>query len=393
MLQLINFNLTVRVTLLTCTIIQSGESTLSANLNKLTRLGIVGCGRVSGVYLQCPQRYPGLEVVACASRDLGRAQARATEFKIPVACSIRELIDRPDIDIVVNISPPLAHTEVAIAALNAGKHVYNEKPIAVTTDDAKRVLDLAQQKGLRVGVAPDTFLGGGIQTCRKLIEEGAIGQPVAATAFFTSAGPEYRHPDPEFFYQRGGGPLFDMGPYYLTALIALLGPIRRVCGSARITFPTREIYSEPKRGSKIHVDVPTHISATIDFHSGPMATLVTSFDVRAAELPRIEIYGSTGTLSVPNPNTFGGPVKLWTAETQAWREVSLAFGYTENCRGLGIAELADAIAHNRSHLANGELGLHVLDVMEQILESSKVETHRHISTKCNRPMSLNLSTL
>jgi predicted dehydrogenase len=356
---------------------------VSPTEKRRTRLGIVGCGRVSGVYLQCPQRYSNLEVVSCACRDLGRAEARAKEFNIPCACSVRELLEMPNIDIIVNITPPTAHADIAIAALQAGKHVYNEKPLTITTAEAKRVLSLARQKELRVGVAPDTFLGGGIQTCRKLIDEGAIGQPVAATAFFTSPGPEYRHPDPEFFFQQGGGPLFDMGPYYLTALITLLGPIRRVCG--RITFPTRCIHSEPRKGALINVVVPTHISATIDFVAGPVATLVTSFDVRAAELPRIEIYGTKGTLSVPNPNTFGGPVRIWTVETLEWREVPLAFRNTENCRGLGISDLAEAITYQRPHRANGELGLHVLDVMECILESSRSEQHVKIASTCSKP--------
>jgi len=234
---------------------------------------------------------------------------------------------------------------------------------------------LAREKGLRVGSAPDTFLGGGLQTCRKLIDDGAIGEPVAAVAFMTGHGPEGWHPDPEFFYKPGAGPMFDMGPYYLTALVSLLGPITRVTGSTRISFPERTIGSGPKHGQKIVVETPTHVAGVLDFAGGAVATIITSFDVWAANLPRIEIYGSEGSLSVPDPNTFGGPVRIRLARDKEWRDVPLTHVYTENCRGLGVAEMAQAIRTGRPHRASGELAFHVLDAMAAFEEASTSGRH------------------
>ena len=278
-----------------------------------------------------------------------------------------ELLADPEIQIVVNLTRPDAHAEIALAALQAGKSVYNEKPLAVSREEAQRLLQAAQDKGLRVGCAPDTFLGAGLQTCRKLIDEGAIGEPVSAAAFFLNHGPEAWHPNPAFFYQPGGGPLFDVGPYYLTALVTLLGPVVRVAGAARISFPERTVGSGPNRGSKIPVRTPTHIAGLLEFASGALGTLFTSFDVWKSSLPPIEIYGSEGTLSAPDPNTFGGPVRLWRTRTEAWEEIPLLPGYAENTRSLGVADMAQAIQAGRPHRASGQLGYHVLDLMHAIL--------------------------
>ncbi len=353
-----------------------------------TSIGLIGCGTISKTYLEVARTLEILDVVACADILPERAAARAAEFGVPRACTVEELLADPDIAITVNLTIPRAHAEVGIAALEAGKSVYNEKPLAVERADGRRMLELAAAKGLRVGGAPDTFLGGGLQTCRKLIDDGAIGEPVAAVAFMMSHGHESWHPDPDFYYQPGAGPLFDMGPYYLTALVSLIGPVKRVTGSARTTFPERTITSQPKFGQKIQVNTPTHVAGVMDFASGAVGTIITSFDVWPANLPRIEIYGTAGSLSVPDPNTFNGPVRLWTPETKEWTEVPLTHGYTKNSRGLGVADMAYAIRSGRPHRANGDLAYHVLDVMHAFLDASRENRHVEVTSTCERPAPL-----
>jgi len=245
----------------------------------------------------------------------------------------------------------------------------------------------------RVGNAPDTFLGAGLQTCRKLIDDGWIGEPVAATAFMMSPGHERWHPDPAFFYQRGGGPMFDMGPYYLTALVFLLGPVRRVTGSTRITRAQRTITSQPKYGQTIDVQVPTYVTGTLDFARGAIGTIITSFDTWAAELPRIEIYGAQGTLSVPDPNTFGGPVRVRRAGSSEWSEIPLTHPYTENSRGLGVADMAHAIHSGRAHRASSELAFHVLDIMCAIHDAADQDRHIPLESSCERPAPFPLGML
>ncbi len=354
------------------------------------RVGIVGCGTISGIYLQNSKLLEAFEVVACADLVPERARSRAAEFGVPRACGVEELLADPEIEIVLNLTIPKAHAEVALAALAAGKSVYNEKPLAVSREDARRMLDLAAAKGLRVGCAPDTFLGGGLQTCRKLIDDGAIGEPVAAVAFMMSHGHESWHPDPDFYYQPGGGPMFDMGPYYLTALISLIGPIRRVTGSARITFPERTITSQPKYGTKIVVNTPTHVAGVLDFANGAVGTIITTFDVWPTELPRIEVYGTEGSLSVPDPNTFGGPVRIRKAREKEWTEVELTHGYTRNSRGLGVADLASALRTGRPARASGEMAYHVLDAMHAFHDASREGRHVELASTCARPAPLPL---
>jgi predicted dehydrogenase len=250
------------------------------------------------------------------------------------------------------------------------------------------MLDLAQAKGLLVGCAPDTFLGGGLQTCRALLDSGAIGQPVAATAFMLSHGVEMWHPNPDFYYQPGGGPMFDMGPYYLTALVSMLGPVRRVTGSARITFPERTITSRPFHGQTITVNTPTHVAGVLDFANGAVATIVTSFDVWASQLPRIELYGSEGSMSLPDPNTFGGPVLLRRFDEQAWNEMPLTHGYTQNSRSLGVADMAYALRNGTPHRTNGALAYHVLDIMHAIHDASHEGRHVDLTSTCTIPAPL-----
>ena len=350
------------------------------------KVGVIGCGNISGIYFKnLTNMFDITEVSACADIVLERAQKKAEENGIPKACSVPELLADPEIRIVVNLTTPGTHAEINLAALKAGKNVYVEKPLAIAREDGLKTITLAKEKGLLVGCAPDTFLGGGLQTCRKLIDDGWIGEPVAATAFMVCHGHEGWHPDPEFYYQTGGGPLFDMGPYYLTALISLMGPVSRVTGSAKITFPERQITSEPKYGKKIHVEVPTHVTGILDFANGATATIITSFDVWHSQLPRIEIYGSQGTLVIPDPNTFGGPISLRGHAQDGWMEIPLAFGYSENSRGIGVADLAHALLSGRKHRANGEMAYHVLDIMHGIHDASREGKHYTASSTCEQP--------
>jgi predicted dehydrogenase len=261
-------------------------------------VGVIGCGNISGAYMRMLKTLPAVTVVACADALPAAAAAFAEQHGVAQALTVADLLADPAIEMVLNLTTPQAHGEIALAALAAGKSVYNEKPLALTRAEGRQMLALAAQKGLRVGGAPDTFLGGGLQTCRELIDAGAIGTPVAATAFMMSRGHEHWHPNPAFYYKSGGGPMFDMGPYYLTALVSLLGPVQRVSGSTRITRPQRTVSSQPRFGEVIDVEVPTHVTGLLDFAAGPIATIITTFDVQASELPWIEIYGTAGTLSV-----------------------------------------------------------------------------------------------
>jgi predicted dehydrogenase len=358
--------------------------------NQKTKVGIVGCGVISKAYFRGCEFFDNLEVAACADLDLSRAQAKAEEFGVPRACSADELMADPEIEIVVNLTIPQAHAPVALAAIKNGKSTYSEKPLAVDREEAQSILQAARAKGVYVGCAPDTFLGGGLQTCRKLIDDGWIGEPVAATAFMMGRGHESWHPDPEFYYQPGGGPMFDMGPYYLTAFVSMLGPVRRVAGMTRITFPERTITSEPKYGTVMQVQVPTHVAGLIEFEKGPIGTIITSFDIAAHGLPRIEIYGSEGTLIAPDPNTFGGPVRVKRGNAEEWSEIPILHSTTEPGRGTGVADMAYAIRSGRPHRASGELAYHVLDLMYAFHESSDQGRHIEMQSTCSLPAPLPL---
>jgi predicted dehydrogenase len=350
------------------------------------RIGLVGCGNISTMYLKNCARFENLEVAAVADLDPKRAEAQAAAFGIPRVLSLPRLVEDDVIDIVLNLTNPAAHAEVALAALRHGKSVYNEKPLAVRLESAAEMLEIAHAAGLRVGCAPDTFLGSSLQLCRSLLDQGVIGEVTAAVGFMLAGGPERWHPDPFFFYQPGAGPLFDMGPYYLTALTTLLGPVCRVSGCARITSPTRAIGSEPRRGELIDVQTPTHIAGTLDFTAGPVATIITSFDTPGENhLPYIEIYGALGTMKVPDPNCYDGEVLINKTGGKQWEEVPSRFGYTENSRALGLADMAMAIRSGRPHRANGETGYHVLEIMHGILDSSSQGRHVAIKSSMTRP--------
>ena len=346
------------------------------------KVGLIGCGTISPQYLRNLPAYPGVEVAACSDIDMDRARSRAEEFGVPVACSVDELLANPEIGIVVNLTLPATHVEVSLAAIAAGKHVYSEKPLAVERDGGDAILRGARRAGVMAGCAPDTFLGAGIQTCRRLIDDGRIGRPVAAMASFLGHGHEHWHPAPAFYYQVGGGPMFDMGPYYLTALVALLGPVRRVSGSHGRAFDRRLITSEPLNGATIDVEVATHVAGVLDFQNGAIGTIVTSFDVWGSGIPWMEVYGTEGTLSVPNPNTFRGPVRLQRGRGE-WEEVPL--DHPEGGRGIGVAEMADALRNRRRSRVDAAMANHVLDVMHAVYESSDDGRHIALRTTCDGP--------
>jgi predicted dehydrogenase len=326
-----------------------------------------------------------VEIIACSDLVLERAEAQAEAYGVPKAYSPKELLADDEVEIVLNLTVPVVHAEVSLAALEAGKHVYTEKPLAVSLEEGRRMLEVAAERDLRIGCAPDTFLGGGLQTCRKIMDEGIIGEPVAVSAFMLSHGPEDWHPNPDFFFQPGAGPMFDMGPYYLTALTTLMGPVRRVAGSTRITFPERMITSEPLAGTTITVNTPTHIAGVMDFESGAVGTLVTTFDVWAESQARIDLYGTEGTLSLPDPNFADGPVRLWRSDARVWRDVPLTHAYTGNSRGIGLADMAQAIRSGRQPRASGELGMHVLEVIHAFLDSSERGGHVAVGSTFERP--------
>lgn len=353
--------------------------------NPPVKVGVMGSGKISGIYLRNGVVFDDLQIVACSDLLPERAEEQAMAFGVPKACAPEELLADPEIEVVLNLTVPAVHAEVSLAALEAGKHVYTEKPLAVSRKDGLRMLEVAEERGLLVGCAPDTFLGGGLQTCRKVLDEGVIGEPVALTAVMMTHGPEDWHPDPDFFYQPGAGPMFDMGPYYLTALTTLIGPIRRVTGSARVTFPQRMISSQPLAGTAITVNTPTHVAGVMDFESGTVGTLITSFDVWSEENSRIDVYGTQGTLSLPDPNTFGGPVRVWSSDRRTWTDVPLTHPYTEDSRGLGLADMAQALRSGRRHRASGELGLHVLDAIHAFLDSSESGRHVEVTSVFDRP--------
>lgn len=349
------------------------------------RIGIVGVGNISGIYLKNLGDASTTEIVAVADLDQGRAKEVAEKHGIPNALTPDALLAHPDVELVLNLTIPKAHGSVAIAALEAGKHVYNEKPLAVSREEGRRMVELAGEKGLRVGGAPDTFLGGAHQTARRVIDEGMIGEPVAVQAFMMGRGHESWHPSPEFYYEQGGGPMFDMGPYYLTALVNMIGPVARVTGSARITFPTRTITSQPKAGKVINVQTPTHISGVMDFASGAVGDMVQSFDVWHAPMPPIVVYGSEGTMLVPDPNGFGGEVKVRGAKDADWSLIENRHRHNENSRGIGVLDIADAIRLGRPHRASGELAYHVLDLMHAFHDASAEETHIRMKSTVERP--------
>jgi predicted dehydrogenase len=341
-------------------------------MNKPVRVGVIGCGAISGAYLGMAKNFPIVEMAAVADMDNEKAKAAAATFGIGKVCSVDELIADPSIEIVLNLTVPKAHVPIALRVIEAGKHTYAEKPLGVNRAEGEKLLAAAKKKNLRVGCAPDTFMGAGIQTARKLIEDGAIGRPVAFTAFMMGPGHESWHPSPEFYYEVGGGPMFDMGPYYLTALLNLFGPVKRLTGLATIAIPERTITSKPKFGKKVTVETPDHIAGSIEFENGAMGSIIQSFATRFASYDGkqpITVFGTEGTMRVPDPNGFDGIVHIRKKDDADWTEMKPLFvkGYG---RSVGLADMAYAVRSGRAHRASAEQAFAVLDLMQGFLDSS-----------------------
>jgi predicted dehydrogenase len=350
-------------------------------------VGIVGAGKISGQYSATLAGLSQVAVAAVADLDPARAEQLADRHPGARVVALPDLYAAPDVDVVLNLTTPNQHAAVALAAIAAGKHVYGEKPLAATGADGHAVVEAAASAGVRLACAPDTVLGTGVQTARAAVDAGDIGTVHAATAFMTVPGHERWHPDPEFYYQQGGGPLFDMGPYYLTSLVQLLGPVRRVVGMSSRPRGERTIGDGPRAGTAFPVDVDTHVSAILEHEGGALTTLMMSFDIWATHLPSIELYGSGGSLSVPDPNYFAGDVRLLTAGSDAWTVLPPSAGYAGPGagRGVGLLDLAEALTEDRPHRAGADVALHVLDVMESIQTSALGGAFVPVRTTCRRP--------
>lgn len=352
------------------------------------RIGVIGCGNISGVYLENLGRFRGTEVAIVADLDEHKAIEAEVKFNLPKSGTVADVFGDPMVDIVLNLTPPKIHAAITRAAISVGKHVFSEKPLGLTFAEASAIMNDANTHGVQVGCAPDTVLGAGIQTARDLIDRGVIGDVVGAQAAMLSTGVESWHPNPEFYYEKGGGPMFDMGPYYLSALVHLLGPAQRIAGATRISFPTRTITTPAKRGKVIEVETPTHISGVIDFCSGAIATITTSFDTVPWPIPHILVFGSKGTIEVPDPNHFGGIVKVRHKGNDESEKVPLQFAFSQNARGLGLLDMAIALDRKRAPRASGALGLHVVEMMEAFEKSSVTGSHCVLTTTVERPQAM-----
>ena len=367
------------------------------------KVGLIGCGRISDIYLQNCASFNEIEIVACASLDRAESSAKAAQYKIPKACTPDQLIADPVIDCVLNLTIPAAHADITLRALQAGKHVYSEKPFVTRHEDGEAILKLAQEKGCLVGNAPDTFLGGRWQTCRKLIDDGVIGRPTSVAAFVGTHGVERHHPNPDFYYQAGGGPLLDLGPYYLTAMVFLLGPVARVSGLSNRAFDRRMIENGPRHGEWMTVEVDTHSQSMLSFASGVIGSMTMSFDIWDSEMPRFEIYGEEGTICIPDPdpvhgaNIFDGEVLYRTRQTSRWTHqprptgrgdwqiAENQFGYNYNARGLGLLDLAWAVRERRAPRASSELAFHIFEVMDAIARSHQTGQAEQVISRVARP--------
>ena len=346
------------------------------------KVGIIGCGVIVAQYLATFDTLPDVELVAVADLDPSRAHAIAEGREGVRALEVDELLADPEVDTVLNLTIPAAHADIDLRAIAAGKHVYSEKPFAVTSEEGQTVLRAAEDAGVAVGSAPDTVLGTGTQTARAAIDEGLIGTPIAATATMVTPGHERWHPQPDFYYLPGGGPLLDMGPYYIHALVTLLGPVEAVIGAASRTRGERTIGSGPRAGEAIPVSTDTHITGVLIHAGGVLSTLVMSFDAVATAIHPIEIHGNQGTLAVPDPNQFDGDVSIHRLGGQGWEVLPVSAGYEGAARGIGLQDMAQRGAALR---ASGELGQHVLEVMNAVLDSAHGGSRVEVASTVDRP--------
>ncbi|GAA1925141.1 Gfo/Idh/MocA family oxidoreductase [Microbacterium aoyamense] len=340
-------------------------------------IGIVGLGAISKAYLDTLTHASGIRIAAVADLDASRAQAVAEGIPDAAALTVAELLASPEVDTVLNLTIPAAHAEIALAALAAGKRVYGEKPLAADLAAAQEVIAAG---GDRVGCAPDTVLGTGVQTARVAIDDGLIGRPTAATAVMVTPGHERWHPNPDFYYQPGGGPLLDMGPYYVTALVQLLGPIRSVIGAASTPRASRTIGAGPRAGEVIPVDVETHVSGVLEHAGGALSTITTSFDATRTTAAPIEVHGDEGSLVVPDPNTFAGDVRLFRTGDTDWRTLDPSAGYVDSARGIGLLDFVAGEAR-----ASGAIALHVLEAMTALLQSARSGSRITLESTVVRP--------
>ena len=354
---------------------------------KKVNVAVVGCGNISGTYLKnLTEVFTNINVYAVSDLIEENVKKASEEYHVDNILTLEEILEDDNVEIVLNLTTPPLHYEICKKTLNAGKHVYVEKPLSITFENGKELVELAKEKNLLIGCAPDTFLGSGIQTCIKIINDGLIGEVIGATAFMMCHGHEHWHPSPEFYYKIGGGPMFDMGPYYLTALVSMIGSVKSVSGMTSKSFPERTITSAPKFGQKIEVEVPTHVNGLLRFENGAIGNIITTFDVWGSTLPRIEVYGTRGSIIVPDPNTFGGEVKLKQYFDKDFNSYPLTGVYSENSRGIGLCDMANCVIEGRSNnRASGSLGLHVLEIMEAIHRSNNEKREIELVSSCEKP--------
>lgn len=366
---------------------------------KKTKVGIVGCGMISDIYFEANHKFRNIEIIACC--DVIKEKALAKEEKYNVkAMNYDELMNNKEVEIVLVLTPPLQHSQIELDALNHNKHVYTEKPFGVDAADANKVVELAKKKNLCLGSAPDTFMGGGYQTVRKLIDDNWIGKVLSGTAIVQGRGPEKWGQAP-FFYDYGAGPMLDLGPYYITALVSLLGPAKSVVAVCSKGSEYRTLAGEVAEQYKdkyqpygqYPVTINTHLTGIIEFVSGAIITVITSFDVYKHGHSPIELYGSEGSIMCPDPNTFGGPVKVFRNGMKDWENIPIPFPYTENSRGLGIADMALSMEEKRDYRANMNLANHVLEIMLSFDKSNAENKKIMLKSSCERPAPLSINGL
>ncbi len=359
------------------------------------KVAFIGVGTISGIYLDnLTKVFREVEIAGVCDLVAQRAEDAKEKYGLPrVYANMFEAFQDPDVDIILNLTRPHQHYEVTRLALEHGKHVYTEKPLGITIEEGNALVKLARQRGLMIGGAPDTFLGAGLQSCRKYLDAGLIGEPLGAAAFMIGHGPESWHPDPDFFYQPGGGPMMDMGPYYVTALVSLLGPVSRLVSAGRRSFPERLITSQPYAGTMMQVNTDTYVAGTMQFASGAIGTIFTTFDVYYPTQARLEIYGSQGTLILPDPNFFGGPIRVFRPEAGKFDELPLLFDYAENSRGLGLADMAKALGTRREARAGMQQVHHVLEVLTGFERSVREGGWLTLNTRYERPQPMKKAAL